>query len=108
MNRAEEERQEEQLRITSWDLDLSAGQCGSASGTTDRFPRLGSELLSADCYLMNLNDDVCRFNISGCVPKVVGRAAKERAQNRPQIRGFYSENTLIKPQLIDLNSSQSS
>lgn len=50
MNRAEEERREEQLRITTWDLDLSAGQCGSASGTTNRFSRLGSELLSADCY----------------------------------------------------------
>lgn len=58
MNRAEEERGEEQLRITSWDLDLSAGQCGSASGTTNRFSRSGSGLLSADCYLMNLNDDV--------------------------------------------------
>lgn len=54
---------EEQLRITSWDLDLSAGQCGSASGTTSRCSRLGPELFSADCYLMNLNDDVCRFNI---------------------------------------------
>lgn len=108
MNRAEEERREEQLRITSWDLDLSAGQCGSASGTMNRFSRLGSELLSADCYSMNLNDDVCRCNISGCVRKVVGRAAKERAQNRPQSRSFYSENTLIKAPLIDLNSSQSS
>lgn len=58
MNRAEEERREEQLRFTSWDLDLSAGQCGSASGTTNRFSPLDSELISADCYLMNLNDDV--------------------------------------------------
>lgn len=106
MNRAEEERQEEQLRITSWDLDLPAGQCGSASGTTNPFSRLGSELLSADCCFVNLNDDVC--HICGCVPEVVGRAAKERAQNRPQIQSFYSENTPIKPQLIDLNSSQSS